>query len=157
MFIAIAQDNQLLSTPIDVSKDLQDIGKHVVFEYLYDRYLVQRHETDPDIFYGYVTDLSFEAGITIANKWQDDSSNLEEYVDKIIRETSLDDIKDIYQQYLNIDSEIVWIRTHDKFSYPIYDMLKWYHKEDNFEMYKLTPFLSVFVTEAMIILSHKNK
>ena len=155
VFTKTAQEANLLQGNL-VCTELLPVGKKVVFEYLYDRYLVQRHESDPDIFYDYVVQLSFEAGITIANKWKDASADLEEYIDKIIRETSFDDIRGIYQQYFNVESEQTWRKFISNLSAPVYDLLKWYHEQDNFEAYKLKLLLAAFQLGMMLILNKRQ-
>ena len=150
-FVSIAQENNFSGDCLGDCSAITPIGEKVVFEYLYDRYLVQRHESNPDIFYSYVVQLSFEAGITIAKKWKDSSADLETYIDKIIQETSMDDISDICQQYLNIDSQINWLDFMSKLANPAYDLLKWYHQEDNFEEYKLKLLLAVFQVGAAVM------
>lgn len=155
IFANIAQENSFACDFSASYANLLSIGQTVVFEYLYDRYLIQRHETDPDIFYNYVLQISFEAGITIANKHKENSSELHEYVDKIIQETSMDDISDICQQHFNVTSENAWLDFISLLSAPVYDLLKWYHNEDSFEEYKLALLLAAFQVGSSMILAKK--
>lgn len=148
-FINISRENSL-RVSAETCAELLPVGEKVVFEYLYDRYLVQRHESDPDIFYSYVLQLSFEAGITIASKWKDGSEDLENFIDVIIRETSMDYIKEIYTKDFEIDTEYAWSSFISKLSFPMYDLLKWYHQADNFEDYKLRLLLAAFVAGALL-------
>jgi hypothetical protein len=131
--------------------ELIPVGEKVVFEALYDRYLVQRHESDPDIFYNYILSLSVEGGMAISNSWFTDQKEFEEYVDKIIRETSLDDIGMIYKSFLNIDKDIEKIHFIDDLYSLLYDLLKWYCCKTNFEEYKLKAFLAGFYLGVNII------
>ena len=151
-YTEIARELGLLSNRVINCDDLLPVGQRVVHEYLYDRYLVQRHESDPDIFYSYVTGISFEAGLTIANKWKHSPSDLESYIDKIIRETPMEEICDIYQQHLNIASERDWLTIESRVSAPFYDLLKWYYQRENFESYKHQALLAVFQLGVIIIL-----
>ena len=151
----VAQKEGLLSGEEKPYLEFEEVGHKVVFEYLYDRYLVRRHESDPDIYYNYVTQLSLEAGCVIADKWNENPSELEEFVDIIIRETSMDFIKDIYVNKFDLDDEMEWHKFESKLSALNYDLLKWYHNHEEFELYKQNLLLAVFQVGVMMVLDKK--
>lgn len=150
-FIAIMQKEGHAKTLSNRGMELLSLGEKVVYEILYERYACQRHESDPDIFYSYAIGSSFEAGLTIADKWFNNPTNMEEFVDIIIHETTLDFIKDISLTYLHIDSEIERINLISKFDIPLFDLLKWYYKTPNFETYKLKALLAAFYVGVSIV------
>ena len=139
----------------DYGIELIPVGEKVVFEALYDRYLVQRHESDPDIFYNYVVQLAFESGMATSDLWFNNSTNLEKHVDKIIRETPYDYTKTIYQEYFHFDDDMKKTMLVNRLSSELYDLLKWYYKEPNFEAYKLKALLAAFYL-GVVVIAEKN-
>lgn len=131
--------------------ELIPVGEKVVYEALYDRYLVQRHESDPGVFYKYILDLSFEDGMAIAHRWFTETNDFEEYVDQIIRETAFEDIEEIYENFLNMDEYMEKIHFKSDLCDILYDQLKWYSGKENFEEYKLKAYLAGFYLGVNIV------
>ena len=133
-----------ISVNEDVSEEVLSVGEKVATSFLLDRYLQQRRESNPDIFFDYMVQLMFESGFLALKKWKDNPEELDEYIDRILCETSHDEFKPYEQELFSVNE--LWPNTAlcRDISNTWYEHLKWYYGDEMFQSYIVQALWAVY-------------
>ena len=137
-------DSHIVAVAEKIPEEVSTIGEKVAASFLRDRYLQQRRESNPDIFFDYMVQLMFETGFLALKKWKDKPEELDGYIDRILSETPHDEFKPYEQELFSVRE--IWPNTAfcRDISNVWYEHLKWYYGDEEFEGYTVYALWAVY-------------